>query len=83
MQGGVVECKGDLKHHMEIHLLQAQSPNLKKAIEAGKADPKTVTNLMLLIQQDAAQLNSFLANPQGAAAERLQKSGMKHPEVSQ
>lgn len=83
MQGGTVECKGDLQHHMTTHLLQAQSLNLKKAIKAGKADPQTVTNLMRLIAQDKAQLVAFLNNPQAAAAERLQKAGMKHPGVDQ
>lgn len=82
MDGGVVECKGDLKHHIEIHIPQAQSPNLKKAIEAGKAHPDTIKNLMLIIQQDSAQLKAFLSDPQGSAAQRLSRSGMKHPEVA-
>lgn len=79
MQGGVAECHGDLQHHVTVHLLQLNSPNLKQAIEAKKAHPDTPKNLMLLIQQDLAQLKTFLSNPQGAATEKLNKVGMMHP----
>lgn len=66
MQGGVVECRGDLVHHVRTHLLQRGAPNLKKAIEAGKADPNTIRNLELVIQQAMAKLNTFVKDPVGA-----------------
>jgi hypothetical protein len=78
-QGGVVQCKGDLQEHITAHLLQVQSPGLQKMIEAGKADPKTKQNLMLLIEEDTKRLVTFLKDPQGAASQKLNSAGMSHP----
>jgi hypothetical protein len=70
MQGGTVECKGDLLHHVQMHLLQRESPVLRQAVEAGKADPQTIKRLDLLIEQDVARIRAFAADPI-AAAEKL------------
>lgn len=81
MQGGIVQCKGDLRHHVETHILQASSPNLAKAIAAQKAHPDTAKNLMLLVEQDLAQLRDFVSNPQGAAEKKL--NSVRAPGVEQ
>lgn len=82
--GGVVDgCKGDLRHHITIHLLQAKAPNLQKAMQAGKADPQTATNLLRLVAQAQAELMTFLKDPQGAAQEKLSRAGMAHPGVAE
>ena len=78
-QGGVVQCKGDPIEHARTHLLQANSPGLAQAMTAGKADPKTKTNLLLLVQENMARMSAFLKDPQGAAAERLNRAGLVHP----
>lgn len=79
-QGGIVDkCVGDGEHHITTHLLQIKSPQLKAMIDAGKADPQTVRKLQLLVQQKKAEMMTFLANPEGAAQDRLNKSGMVHP----
>lgn len=70
MQGGAPECTGDLMRHVETHLLQLNSPNLKHAVEAGKAHPKTIERLQLMIQQAMARLKTFVANPQEALASK-------------
>ncbi len=79
-QGAILPgCKGDLIHHIQVHLLQLSSPGLKIAIEAKKANPDTPKNLQLLISQAMAALKTFLSNPQGAAQKRLAKAGMHMP----
>jgi hypothetical protein len=78
--GGVVDgCTGDLQHHITTHLLQAKSPQLAQAMQAGKADPATVSNLYRLIEQAKAQMLTFLKNPQGAADAKLAQAGMGAP----
>ena len=79
IQGGTTECRGDLMAHVQEHILQAQSPNLQKMIEAGKADKNTIRNLGLLIQQSLAKMNTFMRDPQGAALKQLNNAGMVHP----
>lgn len=74
MQGGVVECKGDLVHHIETHLLQLASPMLKKAIEAGKAHPDTLRNLQLVIEQAMAKLVTFVKDPKGETQRRMNRA---------
>ncbi len=79
-QGGTVDgCKGDLQHHIQMHLLQLNSPGLKAAVEAEKANKDTPRNLQLLISQAMAALKTFLSNPQGAAMSKLGKAGMVLP----
>ena len=75
MQGGIVECKGDLMHHIETHILQRGAPNLLKAIEAGKAAPDTIQKLDLLIMQSTARLKTFVADPM-LAAEKAKSRAM-------
>lgn len=79
MQGGVVECRGDLVKHIETHMLQLMSPNLRSAVESGKASPKTMDYLQKLIQQDLARLKTFLTDPQYAVSKRLGKLGVGAP----
>ena len=80
MQGGVPKpCQGDLMSHIQTHILQAQSPNLKQAIEAGKAHQDTIKNLMLIVQEDMARLATFMKDPAGAASKKLNEVGMKSP----
>lgn len=79
IQGGVVQCSGDLVDHITKHTLQAQSPKLDEAIRSGNAHPDSKKNLMLLIQEDMAKLNTFLKNPDAAAKKRLNDAGMVHP----
>ena len=83
MNGGVVQCKGDLMEHIQAHLLQANSPQLEKAMQAQKADPKTKQNLMLLIEEDTKRMTTFLKDPQGAAAQKLNSAGMTMPGMPQ
>lgn len=78
-QGGAVQCKGDLMEHAQIHLLQAQSPALDKAIESGKAHPKTKTRLLMLVDEDTKRMAAFLRDPQSAAMVRLNSAGMAAP----
>ena len=79
-QGGVVDgCKGDLMHHIQMHFLQLNSPGLKAAIQAQKANPDTAKNLQLLIMQAMAALKTFAANPQGAAMAKMGQAGMVLP----
>lgn len=70
MQGGIAECRGDLMHHIESHILQRGAPNLIKAVEAGKAAPDTIKKLELLIAQAMARLQTFAADPQLAVEKR-------------
>lgn len=82
MGGGVVDgCRGDIRQHMMIHILQAKSPNLAKAMEAGKADPETAKNLIRLVQQAGAELGTFLQDPQAAADRMLSKAGARPQEL--
>lgn len=76
MQGGVAECAGDLQDHIETHLLQIGSPNLKRAIEAGKASPDTIRRLQLMVQQAMARLTTFVRDPQAAADQKRQRALM-------
>ena len=79
-QGGAVAgCAGDLMHHIQVHFLQLQSPQLKIAIEAKKANPDTPKNLQLLIMQAMAKMKTFMADPQGSATARLSKAGFSMP----
>ncbi len=71
MQGGTIECSGDLQEHITMHLLALNSPNLKKAVESGKAAPDTLKNLQLAISQAMAKLTTFVKDPQGAAQAKL------------
>ncbi len=70
MEGGTIECQGDLLHHIETHILQAQSPALKSAMESGKANPETLNKLGLAIQQASAKVRTFMADPAGAAGQK-------------
>lgn len=74
-----VECQGDLQHHIELHLLQAESPALAAAMASGKADPKTKERLLLLVKQDLARIVTFMQDPAGAARGRLNAVGMVPP----
>ncbi len=77
MQGGVVTgCKGDLMHHITTHALQEKSPNLIQAMESGKAAKDTIANLQALQKQAIAQMMTFLEDPQGHAAQKLNQAGM-------
>ena len=78
-QGGVCECKGSLTDHITQHLLQLASPALKAGMEANKIHKDTAKNLNLLIQQDLAKLRTFMEDPQGAAAQTLNRLGMSLP----
>ena len=81
INGGTVKlCGGDPMAHATAHLLQSQSPKLVEAIQAGKADPKSVQMLEMLVQQCEAQIKTFLANPQAAATAKLSEHGYKHPQ---
>ncbi len=77
--GSVRGCVGDLREHIQTHILQASSPNLIKAIEAQKADPNTIRNLQLLIEQAMAELATFMKDPQRSASEKLNQAGAVRP----
>ena len=79
MQGGKVECSGDLQHHILTHILQLGAPNLKKAVEAGKAHPDTLKNLQFVIEQAGAKLKTFLQDPQAAASAKLNEAMRNAP----
>ena len=79
MQGGVVECKGDLMEHARMHVLQLQSPAVRQAVEAGKASPKTIEYLQKLVQQDLAKMRTFLEDPMHAASQKLNELGFSAP----
>ena len=79
MDGGTIECAGDLLHHIETHLHQLDSPNLKKAIADKKADPATAQKLQLAIQQAMAKAKTFLSDPAAAAQTRRQAALQGRP----
>lgn len=79
IQGGTVQCSGNLEEHVTKHILQHDSPKTDEAIKAGKAPPDLKTNLALLIQQDLARMKTFAANPQAAAQKKLNAVGLIHP----
>ena len=79
-QGGSVPgCKGDLRHHIQMHILQLESPGLKAAVQSQKANPETPRMLQLLISQAMAEMKTFLSDPEGSAKERLGEAGMRLP----
>ena len=50
------------------------------AVKAGKTHPDTKKNLMLLIEEDKAKLETFLKNIQDAAQKKMNQAGFKHPD---
>lgn len=77
MQGGSVQCAGNLIEHMKAHLLQRESPMVKKAIESGKASPDTIKNLELLVAQLQAQIVTFIKDPMAAVEADKSKALMR------
>ena len=80
LDGGSVQCQGDFADHILKHTLQLNSPKLDQAVKAGKTHPDTKKNLMLLIEEDKAKLETFLKNIQDAAQKKMNQAGFKHPD---
>lgn len=79
-QGGVVSgCRGDLLHHVQMHLLQAQSPGLAAMMKSGKAAPDTQKKLQLLVEQAMNAIKTFISDPSAAATQKLNQSGFQQP----